>query len=70
MTDQTEGQHRVGVSFNPGKSPDVDHIKAEAASLIDFVLEYGKDERCTSIAVEQIESAAMWAVKSVTKPER
>ena len=39
MTDYTEGEKRVGVSFNPSKKPDVDHIKAEAAALIDFVLE-------------------------------
>ena len=70
MAEQTDGQWRVGVTFNPGGNPDVDHIKSKAAALIDFVLEHGKDERCTSIAVEQIESAAMWAVKSVTKGPR
>ena len=44
MTDYTEGEKRVGVSFNPSKKPDV-------------------------VAAEQIESAVMWAVKSVVRPK-
>lgn len=67
---QTEGMYRVGSSFNPGNNPQVDQIKAATATLIDYVLEHGKDQRCTAIACTEIESAAMWAVKSVTKPER
>ena len=70
MTDYTEGEYRVGVSFNPGKNPDVDHIKAEAATLIDFVLENGNDPRLSALAATAIEEAAMWGVKSVTKPPR
>ena len=72
MLDQelTAGEKYVGVSFNPSKNPDVDHIKAEAAALIDFIIDHGKDDRCTAIAVEAIEAGAMWAVKSVTKAAR
>ena len=69
MTDKelTTGENYVCVSFNPSKNPDVDHVKSEASALIDFIIEYGKDERCTTIAVEMIEAGAMWAVKSLTK---
>ncbi len=66
----TEGEYRVGISFNPGKMPDVDYIKEAAADLIDYVMANGNDDRCTAIACTEIESAAMWAVKSVTKPDR
>ena len=66
----TEGEYRVGISFNPGGNPHVDHIKEVVAGLIDYILEYGKDGRCAAIAATEIESAAMWGVKSVTKPAR
>ena len=68
--EMTEGEYRVGVSFNPGGNDHVTHIKEAAAALIDYVQANGKDGRCTSIACTEIESAAMWAVKSVTKPEK
>ena len=66
----TEGEYLVGISFNPGGSEDVNTLKRMAADFIDYVREHGKDGRCTSLAVTKIESAAMWAVKSVTKPPR
>ena len=65
--EMTEGEWRVGVSFNPGKNPDVDQVKAMAANLIDFIIATGKDARCTSLAATGFEEAAMWAVKSITK---
>ena len=67
---QTEGQWRVGVSFNPGNNPDVDKIKKLSAEIIDLVQAVGKDERCTALAAVGYEEAAMWAVKSVTKKPR
>ena len=66
----TKGEYRVGVSFNPGGLPEVDIIKSMAATLIDFILEADGDDRCKAIACTEIESAAMWAVKSITKPPR
>jgi len=66
----TEGEHLVGVSFNPGRHKQVDEIKKVVAHLIDYVRAHGKDGRCTSICVHQLEDAAMWGVKSVTKPPR
>lgn len=66
----TEGQHRVGVSFNPGGHEQVDYIKKLSAELIDYVQAHGKDHRCTALAQTAFEDAAMWAVKSVTKTSR
>lgn len=66
----TEGEYRVGVSFNPSQNANVEHIKHDIARLIDFVRANGKDERCTVIACERLEDAAMWAVKTITKEPR
>lgn len=68
----TEGEHRVGISFNPSKDPQVDEIKQRAAELIDLLEPISADRnhpgaRCASIAMTGIEEAAMWAVKAVTK---
>ena len=63
----TEGDYRVGRSFNPSKNIAVDHLKTEVAALIDYIQEFGKDARCTALAQTELESACMWAVKSVTK---
>ena len=78
MTDEkqlTEGGYRVGVTFNPSNNPRVDEIKAAAANLIDMLYPISTDRnhpggRCASIAITEIESAAMWAVKAVTKQPR
>lgn len=71
----TEGQHRVGVSFNPSNNPAVDHIKRSVATLIDVLngIASNRDHpgaRCASIAMTELESAAMWAVKAVTKQRK
>jgi hypothetical protein len=75
----TEGEYRVGVSFNPSKSPMVDDLKAAAAKFIDLCKavqtaanEAGNSEaaRCAAVAMTEAEGAAMWAVKAVTKQPR
>lgn len=71
----TEGEYRVGKTFNPSGSLDVESIKTKAAELIDFLAPIASDRehpgaRCASIAMTEIESAAMWAVKAVTKQPR
>lgn len=71
----TEGEYRVGKSFNPSANPAVDAIKAKAADLIDMLAPIAADRdhpgaRCASLAMDEIESAAMWAVKAVTKQAR
>ena len=70
----TEGEYRVGVSFNPGGHTAVNRIKKEAAKLIDYLLPVrdlgGEAGRCAALAMTGFEEAAMWAVKAVTKPKR
>lgn len=71
----TEGEYRVGVSFNPGGHPQVTDLKARVAALIDDlnVIASNREHpgaRCAAIAMTELESAAMWAVKAVTKPAR
>jgi hypothetical protein len=66
----TEGQYRVGINFNPGGHPAVNYIKDSIAELIDYVQLNGLDDDCTRVACERLEDAAMWGVKSVTKPPR
>lgn len=71
----TEGEYRVGVSFNPSAKPEVDAIKAKAAEMIDLLapLAAQRDQpgaREAALAMTGIEEAAMWAVKALTKPAR
>lgn len=66
----TEGEYLVGINFNPGNSSEVDVIKRLAADLIDYIREHGKNSRCTALCITSIEIAAMWGVKSITKPSR
>lgn len=71
----TEGEYRVGITFNPSSNPAVDSIKSKAAALIDELAPIAADRdhpgaRCASIAMTEIESAAMWGVKAVTKQPR
>lgn len=68
----TEGEHRVGVTFNPSADPRVDDVKRRVAALIDDLLAIVSERdhpgaRCASIAVTDFETAAMWAVKAITK---
>lgn len=71
----TLGEYRVGIDFNPGKNPMVDHIKRVAADFIDLVgtIEGASEKpeevaRLKALAATHIEDAAMWAVKAATKP--
>ncbi len=62
----TEGQRRIGTSFNPSGLETVDHVKLTAALLIDYILKHGKHDRINEIAATAIETGAMYAVKSLT----
>lgn len=69
---QSEGAYRVGTSFNPSASGLVDVIKGKAAELIDLLAPIAANRdhpgaRCAAVAMTEIESAAMWAVKAATK---
>ena len=64
----TYGEYLVGKAFNPSGDDKVAEIKAASAALIDMIQESCGEERCTSLAIANIEQGAMWAVKAVTKP--
>lgn len=68
----TEGEHRVGVSFNPSNNSDVDEVKRNVAELIDKMNVIAANREhpgaCyAAVAMTEFESAAMWAVKAITK---
>lgn len=78
MALQSKGEMRVGITFNPSSSALVDQLKRQAADFIDLVNTIDSDShtplgnergRLKSIAMTEIESAAMWAVKAATKSE-
>lgn len=65
--DQTIGQKRVRVAFNPSSNDIVDQIKVKTAELIDLVETLkAKDPRLAALAQTEYESAAHWAVKVAT----
>lgn len=71
----TKGEYRVGITFNPGGDPSVNEIKRKAAEFIDFIEDVATNSKNTEVkrlcalAQTDIETAAMHAVKAVTKPE-
>ena len=78
--DMTDGEYRVGVTFNPSGNPAVDGVKVRTAMLIDDMLNIvasskrggmpSEAGRCAALAATAFEEAAMWAVKALTKPAR
>lgn len=70
----TIGEYRVGTSFNPSANPLVDEIKKQAAALIDLIdgIQVATDPpdavfRLKALAMTEVETAAMYAVKAATK---
>ena len=51
--------------FNPSGDTRVQEIKAKTEELLNYVSEFGGDERCKALALTNYEQAAMWAVKSL-----
>lgn len=67
MKQQTIGELRVRVNFNPAGDSVADLIKQKTAELINLCEELKTlDPRLASIAQTEFESAAMWAVKAAT----
>lgn len=68
----TFGQRACGVSFNPGGNPAVAMMKDQFAALVDTLhtnRELNADpevKRMLSIAITEIQTAQMWAVKAIT----
>ena len=68
---QSKGEEAVRYTFNPGGNDDVERIKRQTASLIDFCEDLkNKDPhgcgRLVALAQTAYEEAAMWAVKAAT----
>ena len=70
----TNGEYRVGITFNPGGSDMVIDIKRAAADRIDLIETITSDnpevKRLVALAQTHIEDGAMWGVKAATKPAR
>lgn len=68
----TYGQQAVGIKFNPSACSDVEEMKQMFADLIDKMdylrAESNSEEqkRLCSIAITEIQTAQMWAVKART----
>lgn len=71
----TFGQRACGVSFNPGGNPLVADIKQKFADIVDQLHElrtqaFDRKElevaRMYSVAITDVQTAQMWAVKAVT----
>lgn len=70
----TFGERAVGLTFNPSGDEDVAKAKQLCADFIDFCNERrdaGSPDvkRMMSVAITDIQSAQMWAVKAITWKE-
>jgi len=71
----TLGEYRVGIDFNPSGNSGVNHVKQAAAALIDLIDQIpdhaeGEIKRLKALAMTDVETAAMHAVKAITKKPR
>lgn len=68
----TFGEKAVGLTFNPSGDPTVEAIKRKCADLIDEINELRTNQpnaeiaRMASIAITELQTAQMWAVKAAT----
>lgn len=68
----TFGEKAVGLTFNPGHNDAVTQIKTECAAVIDTLnnLRNANDnpevKRMASVAITELQTAQMWAVKAAT----
>lgn len=72
MTQLTYGQKAVGIRFNPSESKQVSAIKQSLAEVIDEMnnlrnkTQSSEQKRHCSIAITELETAQMRAVKALT----
>lgn len=70
--EMTFGEKAVGLTFNPGGNPVVHGIKIEFCNIIDDLndmrteTENPEVKRMLSLAITDLQTAQMWAVKAVT----
>lgn len=70
----TFGEKAVGLTFNPGGNPQITTIKAAYAAIIDQLNdmkpEYNgkpnEKSRMLAVAITELQTSQMWAVKAVT----
>jgi hypothetical protein len=68
----TYGEKAVGLTFNPGNNPEVDQCKREFANMIDRMhnlrtsTQDPEVARMASITITELQTAQMWAVKTIT----
>lgn len=68
----TFGQRAVGLTFNPGGSPEVNACKLGFAAVIDQMHELRSTsedpevKRMAAVAITEAQTAQMWAVKAIT----
>ena len=71
MSYQTEGERRIGISFNPGGNKNIAEIKGRAAELMDIVNRLqGMNQDLGDLkktAMTELEGAAMWCVKAASR---
>ncbi len=69
---QTYGQKAVGARFNPSENTEVDTCKQRLADAIDQMDDLRgqsksqEQKRLCSIAITELQTAQMWAVKAIT----
>ena len=70
MWELSFGERAVGLTFNPGGLESVNEIKRDFAKLIDKMdslrSERWEQARLASVAITEMQSAQMWAVKAQT----
>lgn len=72
MTEMTYGEKAVGLTFNPSGDDAVAEAKRTCAKLIDqmdYLRGNSTDpevKRMASVAITEIQTAQMWAVKAIT----
>ena len=60
----TKGEQIIG-KFNAQSASDVNLIKEKATELVNLIEELGKDPRRKATAITHVETASMYAVKSL-----
>jgi len=66
------GEKAVGMTFNPGNNPEVDHIKGYCADIIEILnnarvnTTNNEKKRMYSEAITNIQTGQMWGVKAAT----
>lgn len=72
MREPTFGEKACGVAFNPGGDAMVHQLKTKYAELVDVLNDIrgtchnGEVQRMLSIAITEVQTSQMWAVKAVT----